>query len=353
MKALRFAVRAVPRDFRGREMRVVAAALVVAVAALSAVGFFADRVDRALDQRATSLLGADLVVEADQELGEPWRARARALDLRTAGYVTFPSVVVAGDATELVSVKAVGPGYPLRGEVRLSDAPYGSGEAAAGPPERGSLWLDPRLFARLDVAVGDAVPLGEADLTVAASLAHEPDRSGALFQMAPRMMVHRTDLPATGLISDASRVSHHLLVAGPEAAVATFRSWAEARGGEGIEVQGVGDARPEMRAALERADTFLGLAAVLAVLLAGAAVAVAAHALSAREADTSALMRCFGARLRLVVGSLLLRLLLVGLLASAAGVALGWLAQNGLVALVGAWFGDDLPAPSPVPVATG
>lgn len=353
MKALRFAVRALPRDLRGREMRVVAAALVVAVAALSAVGFFADRVDRALDQRATSLLGADLVVEADQDLPGPWRGRARALGLRTAGYVTFPSVVVAGDATELVSVKAVGPDYPLRGEARLSDAPYGTGKAAAGPPEEGSLWLDPRLFARLGVAVGEAVPLGEADLTVAASLAHEPDRSGALFQMAPRVMIPRADLAATGLISDASRVRHHLLVAGPETAVADFRAWAEARAGEGVEVQGVADARPEMRAALERAGTFLGLAAVLAVLLAGAAVAVAVHALSAREADTSALMRCFGAPLRLVLGSLLLRLLLVGLLASAVGVALGWLAQNGLVALVGAWFGDELPPPSLVPVATG
>jgi len=353
VKALRFALRALPRDLRAREMRVLAAALVVAVAALTAVGFFTDRVDRALGQRATSLLGADLVVAADAPLANRWRARAGELGLRTAGYVTFPSVVVADGRTELVSVKAVGSGYPLRGSVRLSDAPFGAGEAATAIPDRGRLWLDPRLFARLGVAVGDALPLGEADLTVAASLAHEPDRGGALFQLAPRIMINRADLPATGLITPASRVSHHLLVAGPEAAVAAFRNWAAERAGEGIELQGVRDARPEMRAALDRAGTFLGLAAVMAVMLAGAAVAVAVNAFSAREADTAALMRCFGAPLRLPLGSLLARLLLVGMAASAVGVAAGWLAQTGLVALVGAWFGDALPAPSLVPVATG
>jgi putative ABC transport system permease protein len=353
MKTLRFALRALPRDLRAREMRVLAAALVVAVAALSAVGFFTDRVERALGQRATSLLGADLVVAADNPLPDRWRARARALGLRTAGYVTFPSVVVADGRTELVSVKAVGPGYPLRGAVRLSDAPYGAGAVAKGIPERGSLWLDPRLFPRLETAVGASLPLGRAELAVAASLAHEPDRGGALFQLAPRVMINRADLPATGLITDASRVSHHLLVAGPEAAVAEFRRWTGERAGDGVELQGVSDARPEMRAALERAGTFLGLAAVMAVMLAGAAVAVAVHAFSAREADAAALMRCLGAPLRLALGALLLRLLLAGLAASAAGVAAGWLAQNGLVALVGAWFGDALPAPSLTPVATG
>jgi putative ABC transport system permease protein len=352
-KVLRFALRALPRDLRSREMRVLAAALAVAVAALSAVGFFTDRVDRAMAERATALLGADLVVEADVPIESAWRAKAETLGLRTAGYVTFPSVVVAGGGTELVSVKAVGPGYPLRGEARLADAPYGPGEAAAGIPERGRLWLDPRLFPRLDTAVGERLPLGEAELTVAASLAHEPDRGGALFQLAPRVLINRADLPLTGLVTPASRVSHHLLVAGDGTAVDRYRDWLAGRTGEGVALQGVNDARPEMRAALGRAGTFLGLAAVMAVMLSGAAVAVAVHAMSAREADAGALLRCLGASQRLVLGALLLRLLLVGLLASGAGVAAGWLAQNGLVALVGAWFGDALPPPSLMPIATG
>ncbi|SCY68418.1 ABC transporter permease [Thiohalorhabdus denitrificans] len=353
IRALRFALRALPRDLRSREMRVLAAALVVAVGALSAVGFFTDRVDRALAQRATDLLGADLVVEADAPLGANWRDKAADLGLRTAGYLTFPSVVVAGERTELVAVKAVGPGYPLRGAARLSEVPYGQGTPTASIPERGSLWLDPRLFARLGVEVGDRMPLGQTELKVAASLAYEPDRGGSLFQLAPRVMLNRADLPDTGLVTPASRVAHHLLVAGPPEAVAAFRQWAEGRDRKGVELQGVESARPEMRVALDRAESFLGLAAVMAVMLAGAAVAVAVHAFSAREADSAALMRCFGAPLRLVEGSLLLRLLVVGLLASGIGVGVGWLAQNGLVALVGAWFGDRLPPPSLVPAFTG
>ena len=353
MKALRFALRAFPRDVRVREMRVLALALTVAVGALTAVGFFTDRVDGAMAQRATALLGADLVFESDDPIPPAWRERAAAQQLSVSGFVTFPSVVVAGDRTELVSVKAVEPGYPLRGEVRLGQSAHGAGQPTGEIPARGTVWLDPRLFGRLDVEVGDRIPLGEREFKVAAALTHEPDRAGALFQLAPRLMLNHADLESTGLISPASRVDHHLLVAGAPEAVAGFREWVVARAPPGLEIQGIENARPELRAALERAQAFLGLAAIMAVILAGAAVAVAAHALAGREADASALLRCFGAPQRLVLTTLLLRLGVLGLLASVAGIAIGWLAQNGLVALVGAWFGDELPPPSLEPVAVG
>jgi len=350
---LAFALRALPRDLRVREMRVLALALVVAVGALSAVGFFSDRVEHAMERRATTLLGADLVIEDHDPLPPDWGREAEREGLRTATYVTFPNVLVAGEHTELVSVKAVSEGYPLRGRVRVAQVPYGRGEAVAGAPRPGTVWLDPRLFARLDVAVGDTLAIGRKDFRIVGSLAHEPDRAGSLFQLAPRVMFNRADLDATGLISPASRVHHHLLVAGADAAVRGFRSWADAHADGGIEIQGVQDARPEMRSALERARVFLGLAAVMAVVLAGAAVAVAVHAFSGREADASALLRCFGASQRVVIGALLLRLLVVALGASLVGVALGWVAQQGLVALIGAWFGDALPGPSLLPVFTG
>lgn len=353
MKAFDFAVRALPRDLRTREMRVLAMALVVAVGALTAVGFFTDRVDRAMAQRATALIGADLVVESDDPIPEAWHEHARGLGLQSSGFVTFPTVVVSGDATELVSVKAVEDGYPLRGRTRVADAPFGDAVTVDSIPAEGTVWLDPRLFSRLGVAVGDTIAVGQRDLRIAGSIEHEPDRSGALFQLAPRLMFNRADLASTGLISKASRFDDHLLAAGPADALAQLREWLQERGPTGLEFQGVDNARPEMRAALERARTFLGLAAILAVILAGAAVAVAAHALAGREADASALLRCFGARQRLVTGTLLLRLLVVGVLASLGGVLVGWIAQSGLVTLVGAWFGDELPPPGAGPVGVG
>ncbi|MEX2576436.1 MAG: FtsX-like permease family protein [Halofilum sp. (in: g-proteobacteria)] len=353
MKALRFALRAIPRDLRVREMRILAAALAVAVGALSAVGFFTDRVDGAMERQASSLLAADLMIEAEDPLAPDWAQRARALGLETAQTVTFRTVVVRGDRTELVSAKAVSPEYPLRGEARIAAQAYGDATASARPPDSGQVWLDPRLFGRLDLSVGDALPLGRKSFAVAGSLEHEPDRSGGLFDLAPRVLFPLSDLDATELISPASRVDHHLLVAGASGAVAEYRAWAEGRAGRQIEVNGVEDARPELRSALDRAGIFLGLAAVLAVLLAGAAVAVAVYSFSAREADAGALLHVFGASQGLVLGTLLLRLLLVGLLASVAGVALGWLAQSGLVALLGAWFGDSLPPASLLPALIG
>lgn len=353
MKALSFALRALPRDLRVREMRVLAAALAVAVGAMTAVGFFTDRVDSAMARQANALLGADLMVEADDPLESRWAERAEETGLRTATTVTFTTVVVADDKTELVAVKAVSDNYPLRGQARIARQPFGEAGVAGAPPQPGSVWLDPRLFGRLNLAVGDELPIGRKTFEIAASLEHEPDRGNGIFELAPRVMFHHGDLAATDLISPASRVDYHLLVAGPADAVEQYRQWATEQAGRGVEIEGVDDARPEMRAALDRAGIFLGLAAVMAVLLAGAAVAVAVYAFSAREADAGALLRVFGASQRLVAGTLLLRLVLVGLLASAVGIGLGWLAQYGLVTLLAAWFGETLPSPSAWPAVMG
>lgn len=353
MKSLRFALGALPRDLRVHEMRVVAAALVVSVAAISAVGFFIDRVEGAMERQATTLLGADLVLESDDPVERRFVARAEAEGLRMAPTVSFPSVLVVGDETQLVHVKAVTAGYPLRGTAYIADEPYADGRPAQGIPEPGSVWLDPRLFARLGLEVGGTLELGRMQPRIAAALVSEPDREGALFSLAPRVMMNRADLEATGLVSPGSRVEHRLLLAGPVEAMDRYRRWLAAQPTPALEIEDVRRGRPAMGRALDRASVFLGLAAIMAVILAGGAIAVAVHSFSAREADVSALLRCFGAPQRLVLTSLLLRLLLVGLAGSALGVLAGWGAQAGLVALVGDWFRFDLPAPSAVPVLVG
>lgn len=346
-------LRALRRDLHAREPRILAAALAVAVAALSAVGFFVDRVERGMEQRATALLAADLLVESSQPIDSAVSDAASDVGLATTRTVSFPTVIVAGERTELVSVKAVGAGYPLRGVARIAPQPVGEGDAVQDPPAPGSAWLDPRLFGDLDLQVGERLPVGEAELEVAAALTYEPDRAGALFQLAPRLLIHLDDLERTGLVTSDSRVTHALLVAGESQQVRAFAEWLDARADPDLEVRGVGDARPEMRATLDRATAFLGLAAMMAVLLAGGAIAIAVHAFSGREADVSALMRCFGARQRTVVSGLLCRLVVIGVVASVAGVALGWLAQTGLVALVGDWFDESLPAAGPGPAFAG
>jgi len=149
VKALRFALGALPRDIRVHEMRVVAAALVVSVAAISAVGFFIDRVEGGMEQRAQVLLGADLVLETDEPVAPRFVERAGAEGLEIASTVSFPSVLVVGDQSQLVQVKAVTRGYPLRGQAFIADEPFAEGRPAQSIPEPGTVWLDPRLFPRL------------------------------------------------------------------------------------------------------------------------------------------------------------------------------------------------------------
>lgn len=353
MKSLRFALGALPRDLRIHEMRVVTAALVVSVAAISAVGFFIDRVEGAMERQATALLGADIVLESDHPVEQRFIDRAEEEGLRIAFTVSFPSVLVVGDETQLVQVKAVTDNYPLRGKAYIADKPFAEGRQAQDIPDPGSVWLDPRLFPRLGLEVGERMELGKMQPHIAAVLVSEPDREGSLFSLAPRVMMNRADLEATGLISPGSRVEHRLLLAGPVEAMDRYRQWLSAQPTPNLEIEDVRRGRPAMGRALDRASVFLGLAAIMAVILAGGAIAVAVHSFSAREADVSALLRCFGASQRLVIVSLLLRLLFIGLLGSAIGVGVGWIAQAGLVGLVGDWFDTDLPAPSVMPVFVG
>lgn len=357
-EALRAAWRAQLRDWRAGELRVLALALIVAVAAVTAVGFFTDRVERAMLKQGAALIAADLLLESSREIAPQIAARADELGLRHHPMMTFPSVLLdEDDDSQLISLKAVGEGYPLRGELLIGDRPFAAGRPAEGLPAAGEIWVDPRLFARMELQLGERVLLGAREFTVAAVIAHEPDRGASLFQLAPRVIMRHDDLPGTGLVSEASRVRHRLLLAGELTAVETLQAEVEADYVGDVRVRGLGNARPELASALERAESYLGLAALVAVILSGAAIAVAANGFAERQADAVAVMRCLGAEQRFVLRVLLLRLLLVGLAASLLGVLAGFTAQSVLAALLAQWFGGELPlagvAPALAGVATG
>jgi putative ABC transport system permease protein len=352
--AWRFAWRALRRDFHAGELRVLALALVVAVAAVTAVGFFTDRVGRAMERQASELLAADMVVASSRPLPGAYAREAQRRGLKTADLVQFPSVILTeDDDTQLVAVKAVSQGYPLRGGVRLADAPYDIEQPTRAIPPAGRLWLDPRLFGPLGIKVGDRIDLGAASFEIDRVLAYEPDRGGDLFQLAPRVLLNIADLERTQLITPASRVRYRLLVAGEPQALADYLAWLEPKLQGTEHTHDVRDARPEMTAALDRAASFLGLAAVVAVVLAGAAIAVASQRFAERQADTSAILRCLGASQAFVLRVLLLRLLAIALGAAFAGALLGYLAQIGLAGLMAGWFDIALPLPSARPFLAG
>jgi putative ABC transport system permease protein len=353
MRLFRFALTGLWREWRSGELRLLSLALILAVAAVTSVGFFTDRVNQALAQQGNELLAADLVIESKDPLPEQFIDQARQAGLRLARTLSFPSVVMGREDPQLVQVKAVAGGYPLRGELLLRDAPAAQARPAQDLPASGHIWVEPRLLILLNSRLGDTLNLGERTFTIARTIEFEPDRGGNLFQLAPRAMLNMTDIPATGLVTPASRVEYRLLLAGPAQAVAAYRAWAEPRLPGNANLLSIQDARPELRAALDRGSRFLALAALVTILVTGAAVALATRRLVERQADAVAIMRCLGAASDFLRNTLILRLILLVLITGLLGSLGGYLAQAVLADLLGEWLTQTLPAPSLQPVISG
>ncbi|WP_171963188.1 ABC transporter permease [Bordetella trematum] len=341
------------RDARAGELRLLALSLVVAVAAVTSVGFLADRVWRALERDAAQMLGADVVLQADAPIPEAQLAQAAQRGLQVTQTLQFPSMAMAGDAAQLVSVKAVSPGYPLRGSLRVAPAPFEPDALTRDVPAPGMVWADPQLLTLLGLSAGDTLQLGDASLKVDRVLTYEPDRGMQFVNVAPRLMLNRADLPATGLVTEGSRIGYAMLAAGDPEAVAGFESWLGEHLQRGQQLATLESGRPEMRRMLDRAQRFLGLVALLAVLISAVAVALAAGRFMARHRDGVAVMRCLGASQRLVTRMLWVEFLLLGLAASLVGCLVGLGVHQALVSALAGLIDTQLPAVSWQPAAQG
>ncbi|HMM76173.1 MAG TPA: FtsX-like permease family protein [Gammaproteobacteria bacterium] len=348
---LRLAARLCRRDLRSAPCLVIVLAALVAVAAITAVGAFTDRVRLALDAQASALLAGDLALMSSEPLPAAARDAAQAAGLASSEILAMRSVVAHGKDLQLIELKAVGAGYPLRGELLVGDAPFAPGHRAGGIPPRGEAWVEPRLLSRLGLALGDELAIGEARLRATKLVLLEPDRAGSFFAIAPRVLMNLADLPATGLIAPGSRVQHGLLVAGERAAVARFRHTVEP--GPHARWQTPGDARPEIRAAMTHASQFLGLATLVATTLSGVAILLAARSFARARFDGIALLRTLGATRAQLAWLLGGEFLLLGLLAAALGTIAGYLLQFVLAGLLADWTQTALPPPSWRPALQG
>jgi putative ABC transport system permease protein len=338
------------RELRSGALVTMFLALVIAVSAVTAVGFFTDRVDAGMRAQAAEFLAADGRIESPDSLLK-WQQKASALGLTTTQTLEFPTVILAGEHTLLVSLKAVGAGYPLRGALTISTG--AQQQQIQQGPEVGHVWLAPRALALLDLKVGDSVQIGQKKFTVSATLQREPDVGNFLAQAAPRAMINLTDIPATGLVTPASRVTHYLLLAVPSGVSANvLQSFGKSLPAD-LSLERPENSQPAFKTAFDRAARFLGLAAMVAVLLAGAALMLAAQQYNRLQQDPAALMRAFGVQSRHILYLYTLRLVFLALLAAVPGIALGGLAQFGLSALLGSLLDFQLPPPSWLPVGFG
>jgi len=341
------------RDARAGELRVLALALVVAVASVTSVAFFADRVWQALTREANQMLGADLLLVSDRPLAAELRDEIAKRGLASADGTSFVSMARAGEATQLAGVKAVSTGYPLRGKLRIAPRLNAEDAETDAIPPRGAVWLDERLSAALGVEVGQRIELGNARFTVGAVLTLEPDRGLSFFNIAPRLLMRLDDLPATGLMQTGSRANYQLYVAGVQAATEAYERWAKPRLGPGQRIESLGNARPEVRAGLDRAQQFLGLSAMLAVILAAVAIALSTRRYTRRHLDGYAVMRCFGALQGRLFALFGWEFVLLGLAACAAGCVLGYAGQAVIARWLTEFVASSLPQPGFYPVLQG
>ncbi len=344
------------RDWRAGELRFLLLALVVAVASLASVGFFVDRMRAGLDRDAHQLLGADLVVNADQPVSEQWRNEAERRGLVLADTVVFPSMALAGQGehaqSHLVAVKAVSTAYPLRGHMKLM-RPEGGDFVTAAIPAPGTVWVDPTLLGALHVAPGDSLQLGDRSFQIDGVISIEPDRGAGFINFAPRVMLRLSDLPSTNLLQPGSRVTYRLLVAGPPQAIRHFREWLQSdiahAGVRGVRLESLESGRPEMRATLDRGERFLALVSLLSAMLAAVAIAMAARRFMLRHLDACAMLRCLGMTQNRLTLMILAEFTLLGLAGSLLGALLGFGAHFVLLQWLGNLVAHDLPPSSLLP----
>jgi putative ABC transport system permease protein len=353
MRALRIAWRTLARNLRSGQLTVLVLALLVAVTALTSVGFFTDRVAKAVARESAVVLAADLRLRASQPPDPAYLSTAKQRGLRTATVTSFPSVVVTDDGSQLAGIYAVGGGYPLRGSVLLSEALFGTQQQATAIPGRGEIWAESGLLARLDVDVGSRVSVGSTEFTITRVLEYRPDQSVGFVGLAPALLMNAADLAATQLIQPGSRVTWSYLFAGEPADVTDFEAFLKGRLAENERLQTVGDTSEQISSAISRAQDFLSLAALIAVLLAAAAVAVTARRYATSQVDGVALMKCMGASQRFVVAVSLIELGLLGVGAGLLGSALGFAAQFGLTELLVDLVQGELPGPGIGPLVGG
>ena len=351
--AAKLALRMLVRDARAGELRILLAALVIAVASVTSVGFFADRIGRALNQESHQLIGADFVVSGDQPIPAALSDAALQRGLRVARAINFPSMASVDGKTQLAGFKAVSDGYPLRGSLRTASDRNQPDAPARTVPPRGRVWLDEQLVTSLQIKPGARIGVGDTEFIFDRVLTLEPDRGASFFSVAPRLMFNQADLAATGLIQPGSRVVYRLLVAGDEKQVNDYAAWVKANLARGQWIEEISNARPEVRATVDRAQQFLGLVALLAVILAAVSIALASRRFMQRHLDGCAVLRSMGASQRTLFTMFGTEFLLLGLIGSALGTLIGYLVHALIAQILGYLVATQLPAAGFMPALQG
>ena len=340
-------------QWKSGDLRVMLLALVLAVTSITAVNFFINRIALHLNAQGGLLLGGDLVVISDHAIPASYYELAKQYGLTSTTTLEFPSMVINGERNQLAEIKALSAGFPLRGDFGVQLSNQQSPVSLQSTPNKGEVWIEPRLANTLKLSIGDSVELGAARFKIAGILTREPSRGGDMFSFAPRLMMHSDDIEATKLVQFGSRLKYQLLVAGAADKVTQFSNDITPKLTRGERIEDVKTARPEIKSALDKAETFLSLSAFASVVLSIVAMLLASIPFIARSTDTAALMRCFGASKANIQKLMLLQSAFLALIGGLLGCLLGYILQYGLAYIAGRLFLETLPSPNMTPILMG
>ena len=340
--------------WRLAEMRLLFLALLVAVVAVTSVGFFTDRADRAMSQQATTMLGGDMVVVSTRPISDKFLQEAKKRGLRMAETISFPSMVSVGDKFQLAQIKAVSIEYPLHGNIETSESTLGEVEnTALKTLAKNEVLAESRLFVTLNIKAGQEVQLGKSKVRLAKLIRKMPDQSASVFQLAPKLILPMHQLKATGLLTPASRARYSQLFAGEEDTVKKFTSWLKPQLKKTEAIRTLEDGLPSVQQALQRGQRFLKMASLLAVILAGAGIALSSYSLTQHETPAVAVLKTMGASRRQILKRYLSQLFFSATIAALIGAVLGYIIQHFLAGYLQDFVGQALPSVGWWPVIVG
>lgn len=341
---LSIALRIFRRDWRRGDLLNLIFAMAIAMASVSVIYLIIDRVESATNQQASQVLGADLVITSPKPINANWLEKATEQNLIKAEIVEFVSVLSANEQLQLSAVKAVSDNYPLKGRIEIADTPYSKARVVRGHPEKGQIWIEPRILAVLDAEKGQKLELGYTDLQIEGTIMLQPGQGSTLFNIAPTAIIGLQDLAATKVIQPGSRVTYRYLFVGQKQDVAAFEKWIEPQLDTSQRLVSIFDESPMAGSAITRSKKYISLSGLLTLVLLGVAIAMSANRYATRQFDMSALMRCFGMNNNQVLSIFLFILLMVSLVGIGIGALLGIVFQSLMVDWLAGLFGENLPA---------
>ena len=323
-------------EIRHGQLWPVSIALTLIIACVFALSALAERMEQVIVKQGKDALTADSVFISANPIPQPLLDLTQVEQLESSQLTRFSTMAFSDNSMQLVTVKAVESNYPLRGEMILE----GADKASSNHVEPGELWLDERIFAQLEVEIGDNVTIGDADLTITGRITQEPGLSFNPFQQMPAVLIHTSDIEATGAIQPGSRVSFRLFLNGDDTKLKAAQDSVELTPSDRWRTQ---DSASRTNDMFESTTQYLSLTVAIVVIMAATTLVLTCQHYVASRRKTIAMLKSLGASKQWIIKWLFVQVSLLVVIGTVLGITIG----VGLEFLLRIPLGDLLPTPLP------